>query len=172
MGRACQGTGVQLLTPLWGIGRQEMLQALWALRIEAVVSCVHVPRFRSAGHASNPEQGNVCKAKLPAVPAQAPAEGASSTETAQGAAAATGEAGPCATAAAAVQPGGAASGPCGGPADALPPAVLRLLGQTLTPELLESELAPASEQHGIDLVRGLHCCHEHPIPHWRSKRLK
>lgn len=46
MGRACMGTGVELLTPLWDIDRRMLLALLWHYQLEAVVSCVNLAKFR------------------------------------------------------------------------------------------------------------------------------
>lgn len=52
MPRAAQGTGVQLICPLWGIDRTLLLEMLWHYQLKAVVTCVNTKLFGEPSTAS------------------------------------------------------------------------------------------------------------------------
>jgi diphthamide synthase (EF-2-diphthine--ammonia ligase) len=45
MQRAVEGTGVELVTPLWQLPRAGVLAALFALRIDSIISCINVAKY-------------------------------------------------------------------------------------------------------------------------------
>jgi diphthamide synthase (EF-2-diphthine--ammonia ligase) len=45
MQKAAEGTGVSLVTPLWQLPRELVLQALLALRIDSIISCISVAKY-------------------------------------------------------------------------------------------------------------------------------
>lgn len=45
MSQATEGTGVQLVTPLWQLPRRVVLSALFGLRVESIISCINLERY-------------------------------------------------------------------------------------------------------------------------------
>lgn len=127
MPRAAAGTGVELLTPLWGIDRLLLLECLWAYQLQAVVTCVNVTAFGMAAAAELGGAGDAGAA-------------------AGGGAAAAGEAEACR--------GGKASSllAAGGSAAAGEPCPQLPLGLALTRGLLSDVLLPAAAAWGVDVA--------------------
>ncbi|GBF98995.1 hypothetical protein Rsub_11799 [Raphidocelis subcapitata] len=59
MAAAAAAAGVRLVTPLWGVPRPHLLQALLDLGISARVSCVSLPAFAAAAPGPDGKQGRV-----------------------------------------------------------------------------------------------------------------
>jgi diphthamide synthase (EF-2-diphthine--ammonia ligase) len=59
MPRAAAGTGVQLLSPLWGIPRRLLLELVWAYGMTPLITCVNTTKFvrRGATEAVAPAAG-------------------------------------------------------------------------------------------------------------------
>ncbi|KAG2439972.1 hypothetical protein HXX76_004091 [Chlamydomonas incerta] len=146
MPRAAAGTGVQLLSPLWDIGRRLLLELVWAYGMEPVITCVNVTKFRVQQKEGAEEQG------------QGQAQGQPEGTDACGAAAGSAGASSAGQAAAAGAPGDDKSGTPEAQAGAGAGAGAaseddysgRLLGQRLTRQLHAAELLPAVERFGVD----------------------
>lgn len=161
MGRACTKAGMQLLCPLFDIPRPDILQALWALKLDMLVCCVNLGKF---GLHSSQEDGAACKALPPqqasangqacmALPPQQqpacialPSADSSTADVAAAAlAAANGQAGSIDSSSA----GAHLNGHTGAQQSLIDP-VASLLGKSLTQELHTSVLQPVAKQLGLD----------------------
>ncbi|PNH05951.1 hypothetical protein TSOC_007741 [Tetrabaena socialis] len=159
MPRAAAGTGVALLSPLFGIERGLLLELAWAYGMTPLVTCVNMTKFAGArgpgeAAAAGQTRGGGEEAGEAAAVASAAAASAAAASGSAGAAAVVAqgseeseEAGKEACSAAAVSlaaRAAAAAAPLGGVAK-------QLLGSVLCREVVREVLEPARVSGGVDV---------------------